>query len=511
MPPSDITPLLELDTLSKSFPGVQALDRVSMDVRPGEVHALVGENGAGKSTLLKILFGVYQPDEGTVRIQGQPVEIDDPKSASRHGIAMIHQELQQVPELDAAQNIFLGQPLTRFGIFNDRARMRKIAHDLLARLDVDIDVTTPVKKLSIAQRQLIEIARALWGNARIIAMDEPTSSLTPTEFRVLFRIINELKADGVGIIYVSHRLGEIFQLADRATILRDGERVAVVDVADVDEADIVSMMVGRATTHSHKHITHTRSSERVLRVSSLSWGDRVKSVSFDLYRGEILGVAGLIGSGRTELMQLIAGLHRPTSGSIELNGEMVEFGSPRHAIRAGIGMLPEDRKREGIVPLRSVLANTSLPVIGEYSSAGLIRDQQRREAVNGVVDKVNLRPRNIDRPIRYFSGGNQQKAILARWLNADSEIFIFDEPTRGIDVGAKQEIYTLMEALAAQGKAILMVSSELPEVLRLSDRVLVMRTGEARAILDRDEMDEETIMRYAIVDRQASMDATGSD
>jgi len=488
--------LLELDNITKSFPGVQALKNVSMRVRRGEVHALVGENGAGKSTLLKILFGIYQQDSGTISIDGKPVQIHDPKSAYRAGIAMIHQELQQIPELDAAQNIFLGQTLTRYGVFKNTGQMRRIARELLMRLNVDIDVTIPVNKLSIAQRQLIEIARALLGNARIIAMDEPTSSLTPTEFEVLTRVICELQEHGVGIIYVSHRLHEIFQLASRATVLRDGELVGDVEIGSVSEDEIVSMMVGRKTTEG-QHVTYSQE-QCVLRARNLSWGSKVRDVSFDLHRGEILGIAGLVGAGRTELMHLIAGLRTPTSGTIELNGQIVTFASPRHAIRAGIGMLPEDRKRSGIVPLLTVLSNASLPVIQRYAPMGIVANRRRRDDVSRLADKVNLRPRNIDRPIRYFSGGNQQKAILSRWLNANSEILIFDEPTRGIDVGAKQEIYHLMEELAKQGKAILMVSSELPEVLRLSDRVLVMSAGHAAAIIERAQLSEETVMRYAI-------------
>lgn len=491
-----ITYLLELENISKSFPGVQALNDVTMRVQHGAVHALVGENGAGKSTLLKILCGVYQPDKGAIRIEGQPVRITDPKSAYRAGIAMIHQELQQIPQLDATQNIFLGQMLTRYGLFKDTARMREIARNLLHRLNIDLDVTVPVHKLSIAQRQLIEIARALLGNARIIAMDEPTSSLTPTEFDVLVRVINDLIVNGVGIIYVSHRLNEVFQLASRATVLRDGELVADVALSDVHEDDIVNMMVGRKMVQV-SHTSHVRG-EPILEVRNLSWGDVVRDVSFDLYPGEILGVAGLVGAGRTELMHLLAGLARPTAGTIKLHGQLVEFKSPRAAIRAGIGMLPEDRKRSGIVPLMPVLANASLPVIQDYASVGLVNNRVRRRDIEPIVDRVNLRPRLVDRPIRYFSGGNQQKAIVCRWLNARSAILIFDEPTRGIDVGAKQEIYQIMEALAAEGKAIIMVSSELPEILRLSDRVLVMSRGRVTATLTRDQLSEETIMRFAI-------------
>ena len=490
-------PLLELKHISKAFPGVQALKDVSFDLQPGEVHALVGENGAGKSTLLKILFGVYDPDEGTVSINGKPVDIKNPKAAYQAGIAMIHQELQQIPELTVTQNIFLGQPLSHYGILKNSAEMNRIAGELLERLDVHLDLRTPVKTLSVAQRQLVEIARALLGNARIIAMDEPTSSLAPAEFENLLRVITELKAAGVGIIYVTHRLDELFRVADRATVLRDGELVGETAISAVTQNDLVRMMVGRKLDETIQHTSHVQPEDVVLQVSSLSWGKQIHDVSFDLRRGEILGVAGLVGAGRTELVRLIAGLHTPTSGEIRLKGGVVHFKSPRDAIQAGIGLLPEDRKAQGIVPLLPVMSNASLPILSRYATAGMIQRKRRRDLVQDMSDRVNLRPPNIDRAIQFFSGGNQQKAIIARWLCANSEILIFDEPTRGIDVGAKQEIYAMMEQLAGMGKAIIMVSSELPEVLRLSDRVLVMRGGRLMATLNRDELSEETIMQHA--------------
>lgn len=490
-------PLLALTNITKSFPGVQALQDVHFELRAGEVHALVGENGAGKSTLLKILFGVYQPDGGKIYINGRAVEIHTPKAANRAGIAMIHQELQQVPELTAAQNIFLGQPITRAGIFKDSRAMRETARDLLRRLKADIDVTVPVKTLSVAQRQIIEIARALLGEARIIAMDEPTSSLTPTEFTHLIDVIRDLRRDGVGIIYVSHRLGELFEIADRATVLRDGRYVGTVDIDTVEQGDIVRMMVGRDLESAQHHTS--ASSKVLLEISNLSWGERIKDVSFELRQGEILGISGLVGAGRTELVRLIAGLYRPTHGTIVLRGKPMVFKNPRQAINAGIGLLPEDRKKQGILPLLPVSINTSLPVLRRFQRAGFVNNTQRQNTVKATVQQVNLRPPNITRPIRNFSGGNQQKAIIARWLVANSDILIFDEPTRGIDVGAKQEIYTMIEQLAAEGKAILMVSSELPEILRLSDRVLVMRGGQVTATLHREQLSEETIMQYAIL------------
>ncbi|HRL12211.1 MAG TPA: sugar ABC transporter ATP-binding protein [Aggregatilineales bacterium] len=496
MSDSLVTPLLQLNSISKGFPGVQALQDVNLTLQAGEVHALVGENGAGKSTLLKILFGVYQPDAGQILIDGKPVEINSPKAANRAGIAMIHQELQQVPELNAAQNIFLGQPATRAGIFKDTRAMRETARDLLHRLKADVDVSVPVRTLSVAQRQIVEIARALLGNARIIAMDEPTSSLTPTEFDHLIDVIRDLRAHGVGIIYVSHRLNELFEIADRATVLRDGRFVGTVNMHEIDQPGLVRMMVGRELAN----IEHTSNATPriVLKVSDLSWGERIKNVSFELRQGEILGISGLVGAGRTEMVRLIAGLYRPTQGSIMLHGKPMVFKNPRQAINAGIGLLPEDRKKQGILPLLPVSVNTSLPVLGRFKRLAFIDNARRHSTVRAVVNQVNLRPPNIARPIRNFSGGNQQKAIVARWLVADSDILIFDEPTRGIDIGAKQEIYTMIEQLAATGKAILMVSSELPEILRLSDRVLVMRGGEVTATLTREELSEEKIMHYAI-------------
>lgn len=493
---SQNAPLLALTNITKSFPGVQALQDVHFELRAGEVHALVGENGAGKSTLLKILFGVYQPDGGQIYINGQPVEIHTPKAANRAGIAMIHQELQQVPELNAAQNIFLGQPITRAGLFKDSRAMRDTARALLRRLKADIDVTVPVKTLSVAQRQIIEIARALLGEARIIAMDEPTSSLTPTEFTHLIDVIHDLRRDGVGIIYVSHRLGELFEIADRATILRDGHYVGTVNIRDVAQPDIVRMMVGRDLEAMQHH--SNAAPQLVLQVKNLCWGERIKDVSFELRQGEILGISGLVGAGRTELVRLIAGLYRPTHGSIVLHGKPMVFKNPRQAINAGIGLLPEDRKKQGIIPLLPVSINASLPVLRRFQRVGLVDNAQRQSEVKAAAQQVNLRPPNITRPIRNFSGGNQQKAIIARWLVASSDILIFDEPTRGIDVGAKQEIYAMMEQLAASGKAILMVSSELPEILRLSDRVLVMRDGQVTATLSRQQLSEETIMQHAI-------------
>ena len=495
-------PALSLNDISKSFIGTKVLDHVSFEVRSGEVRALIGENGAGKSTLLKILSGIYQADSGQIRINDNPVEFRNPKAAKLGGIALIHQELQQVPELDVSQNMFLGNALTQFAIFKDHAAMRERARELLAGLDPTIDVRSKIKNLRVAQRQIVEIAKALLAKARIIAMDEPTSSLTPIEFEKLVSVIESLKAQGVAIIYVSHKLNEVFRVASHATILRDGKKVADVDLTTTTEDQVVSLMVGRSLDIP-PHQSHVRD-EVVLATRKLGRGTQVRNVSFELRRGEVLGIAGLVGSGRTELAKLITGVDRPTAGEIILKGIKTSFANARQAIAAGIALLPEDRKKEGIIPLRSVASNAALPSYSKLTQFGLIQSGKLRAQVNAQAKSVNLRPHNIERAIKLFSGGNQQKAILSRWLMAGSEILVFDEPTRGIDVGAKGEIYRLIEMLAENGHSIIVVSSELPEILRLCDNVVVMRSGEMAGRLTRAELNEENIMGLAISGKVAA-------
>jgi ribose transport system ATP-binding protein len=493
---------LVLSDITKGFPGVQALQGVSFEVRPGEVRALIGENGAGKSTLLKILSGIYRADSGEIRIGGAHADLRTPKLARKAGIALIHQELQQVPELDVAQNMFLGAPLTRFGLITDRAGMQRRAKELLAQLDPSIDVRAKIKTLRVAQRQIVEIAKALLAEARVIAMDEPTSSLTPVEFDKLVGVIDRLKSQGVATIYVSHKLDEVFRVASQATVLRDGKKVADVDLASTTEDALVGMMVGRSLDIP-AHQSHI-GNETVLAVEGLSRGRHVRKVSFNLRRGEVLGIAGLVGSGRTELARLIAGVDRPTAGRIRLKGVETGLTSPRAAIASGIALLPEDRKKEGIVPLRSVASNTALPSFAKLTRAGLVKTGALRSQVDEHAKSVNLRPHDIGRAIRLFSGGNQQKAILCRWLMAGSEILVFDEPTRGIDVGAKGEIYRLIETLAANGRSIIVISSELPEILRLCDNVIVMRGGEMAGSLARADLSEEAVMSLAITGKAAA-------
>ena len=490
------TPALELRGISKQFPGVKALSGVNLLVRPGEIHALLGENGAGKSTLLKIISGVQQPDEGEMLIGGHAVTLHGTKAARAAGIAMIHQELQLIPELNVAQNMFLGTPRVTWGVLLAHNAMQERAREVLHDLDPSIDVRTPVKYLSVAQRQMVEIARALLTDARVIAMDEPTSSLTPSEFEKLVVLIRKLAARGVAIIYVSHKLEEVFELCGRATVLRDGVWIDELELAQTTEPELVAKMVGRELVHNTRH--RTAGGQVVLEARNLQWKSRVRGVSLTVRRGEILGIAGLVGAGRSELVGLLAGLQRPEAGEILVHGKSQQFANPRSAIRAGIAIVPEERKREGIIPMRSILSNVGLPTLNSATRFGLIRHGILKARVHADAVRVNLRPLALSRPIRLFSGGNQQKAIICRWLSSGIDVLIFDEPTRGIDIGAKEEIYKIIEELAAEGCAIIVVSSEMREVMYLSDRLLVMQGGRIAGELSHEQFSEEAIMTLAI-------------
>ncbi|MCQ1851349.1 sugar ABC transporter ATP-binding protein [Neorhizobium galegae] len=490
-------PRLRFETISKSFPGVNALTEVSFDVAPGEIHGLLGENGAGKSTLLRILSGVFRPTSGTVLIDGQAVAFKKPMDARGAGIAMIHQELQQVPHLSVAQNMFLGHSLTRMaGLFVSRRQQETRAAEALSMIDRSIDPAAPISSLKVAQRQIVEIGRALLDNARVVAMDEPTSSLTPTEFDRLAEVIASLSARGVSIIYVSHKMDEVFRICQRASVMRDGKLVGRVDLKTASEKDVIAMMVGRQLMQEEHNSFVTDTVK--LEAKNLSSATKIRDVSFTLFKGEVLGIAGLVGSGRTELLRLLAGADRLSAGSITIDGKAVRFATPREAIAAGIGLLPEERKREGIIPLRPVSTNMALASLSNLSAGGMISTGKLRAIAQDLLKRVNLRPFQLDRPIGLFSGGNQQKAIIARWLAAKSQILLFDEPTRGIDVGAKSEIYHLIEDLAREGHSIIVVSSELPEIIRLSDRVLVMREGRVAAGIPRDQLTESAIVAHAI-------------
>lgn len=496
-------PRLSLSQVTKSFGPTTVLKGVSLTVMPGEVHGLLGENGAGKSTLLNILSGVLSRSAGEIVIDGRPALITSPRDAAAVGIAMIHQELQQVPELSVAQNIYLGAALRRAGgLIVDRAAQNAEARRILAPLDPGIDVTAPIRSLRVAQRQIVEIAKALRAKARIMAMDEPTSSLTPAEFERLVQVIRKLSAQGVSVIYVSHKMDEVFRLCTQATILRDGQLIAQVPLPETPVRQVIELMVGRELVRaSHNSFATDRT---VLQVSGLTRGRAVQDASFSLHAGEVLGIAGLVGSGRTELLRLIAGVDPADAGTVSVNGTAVSGASPRARIKAGFGLVPEERKRDGIIRHRPITSNVGLPAMRAFSRAGIIRKALLTARSEELMRQVNLRPLDVARPIGSFSGGNQQKAIIGRWLAADTQIFLFDEPTRGIDVGAKAEIYDLIERLAREGRAVIVVSSELPEVIRVSDRVLVMREGRISATLDRDEITEAAIARAAIPTRDES-------
>ena len=483
--------------ITKTYGSAAALQDVEFKVRPGEVHALIGENGAGKSTLLNILSGVRAADSGVIHVNGEPIQMKNPLSARHAGIAMIHQELQHVPELSVAQNMFLGRPLTKAkGLWVDKRAQLARTHHILKQLDPSIDPAEPIKNLKVSQQQIVEIARALLDDAKIIAMDEPTSSLTPREFERLAELIADLKSTGVSLIYVSHKMNEIFQVCDRATIMRDGRQVGVVNICDETEESIVAKMVGRKIEKmAHRSWTTDR---KVLRVENVARGNEIKPASFDVFAGEVLGVAGLVGAGRTELLKLIAGIDKRTSGDVYVNDRAVRNHNVSAAIRAGIGLVPEDRKKEGIIKARAVKMNMALPSMRNFTTGGIIRKGRLNQAATDVMTDLKLRPLDIEKTIGTLSGGNQQKVIIGRWVAADAEVFLFDEPTRGIDIGAKSEIYNLIEKLAQQGKAIIVVSSEMTEIMRVSDRVLVMREGKITRELRGDEITEENIARYAI-------------
>ncbi|MCE0846906.1 sugar ABC transporter ATP-binding protein [Buttiauxella sp. A2-C1_F] len=490
---------LTMRSITKTYGNAIAVQDVDFSVKRGEVHALIGENGAGKSTLLNILSGVRAADSGEICVEGQVIQMKSPLSARHAGIAMIHQELQHVPELSVAQNMFLGRPLTRYkGLFVNKKAQYARAMTILKRLDPTIDPNEPIKNLKVSQQQIVEIARALLDDAKIIAMDEPTSSLTPREFDRLAELISDLKSMNVALIYVSHKMNEIFKVCDRATIMRDGRQVGVVNICDETEETIVTKMVGRKIEKVQHNSYATE--KLVLEVKNLGRDKAVVNASFKVNAGEVLGIAGLVGAGRTELLKLIAGIDKSTSGQIAIEGEVLGKLSIANAIRAGIGLVPEDRKKEGIIKERAVKMNVALPSMRKFTVGGLIKKSKLNQVATDVMTDLKLRPLNIEKPIGTLSGGNQQKVIIGRWVAADARVFLFDEPTRGIDIGAKSEIYNLIEKLAQQGKAIIVVSSEMTEIIRISDRVLVMREGRISRELHGKDITEENIARFAIND-----------
>jgi ABC-type sugar transport system ATPase subunit len=471
----DGPPLLRMSGIRKAFPGVQALDGVDLDLRTGEVLALLGENGAGKSTLIKILGGAHGPDEGSVEINGRTAEVGTPRVAKAAGIGIIYQEFNLVPELSARENIFLGQEPSHICLIQKRVE-KECARDLFSRLGVEINPETPCRDLTVAQQQVVEIAKALAQEARVIVMDEPSAALSPREVEGLFRVVRELCAQGIGVIYISHRLDEIFEIADRVTILRDGRHVATRPISDLNRDEMIKLMVGRSLDKEFPSRDNRTGPVR-LAVSNLSSGVKVRNVSLEVRAGEVVGLTGLVGAGRTETARLIFGAERPETGTLELDGRPLSMASPRDAISQGICLLTEDRKSHGLVLGQTVQENFGLPNLRQFSHYTFINRSGESEAFAGYVDKLQIKIVGHNQVTKTLSGGNQQKVVLSKWLQRNASVIIFDEPTRGIDVGAKYEIYQLINQLAVDGKAVLMISSELSEVLGMSDRVLVMNEG----------------------------------
>jgi len=481
-----------------AFGGVNVLKDVNFEIYPGEVHGLVGENGAGKSTLAKIIDGVYQPKEGKIELNGSAVEIPNPHIATQLGIALIHQEPLTFPELDVAENIFIGrQPKAKGGQWIDWGGMYKRSSELLQALGVSLDPHRKVRGLSIADQQMVEMAGALSQDAKVLLMDEPTAALTPNEVKDLFAIMRKLRDQGTAIVFVSHRLEEVFEICDRITVLRDGELVGVRKTGETSIDEIIRMMVGRPLSVLFEKGSNHQIGEPVLQVSHLSRIMKFEDISFEVRSGEIVGVAGLVGSGRTEVARALFGTLDIDSGSIQLNGRDVKIKNPGQALSVGLIYLPEDRQHHGLLMPMDVTLNMTLSILGRIAPGGWLREKSEREITREYVDKLRIMLRSLDQPVRELSGGNQQKVVISKWLLTQPKVMILDEPTRGIDIGAKAEVHRLMGELAAQGMAILMISSELPEILAMSDRILVMREGRITGEFDKSEATAEVIMAAA--------------
>ena len=489
-------PLLEVKNISKEFPGVKALDHVDLELLYGEVRALVGENGAGKSTLIKIISGVYQPTEGEIYLNGKREEIVDPYYALKNGIVPVHQEINLEPFLTVAENIFIGrQPKNKLGMIDYKV-MNSEAEKWLTELGIDVDSTLPLGMASIAERQMVAIARAVSLDVKVLIFDEPTSSLTQKEIKGLFRVIKQLKEKQIGIIYISHRLEEIFQTCDSITIMRDGVVVANKKIKDINTASIIKLMIGRDLKDMYEK-TEADIGKPVLEVKNLSVKGILNDISFTLRSGEIVGVSGLVGAGRTELARALFGDLPISTGQIIIDGKEIKARNPKGFIRSGIGLIPEDRKDQGLVTDLSVGKNISMTIFKFISRFGIVNEKKEKNIARDYENQLAIKTPSIDQEVKFLSGGNQQRVVIAKWLATNPKILLVDEPTRGIDVGAKAEIHKLLNDLAHQGVAILMVSSELPEIIAMSDRVLVIYQGRIRAELKGNKVNEEEIMQYA--------------
>ena len=497
-------PLLQMEKISKSFPGVRALDEVDLEVYEGEALALVGENGAGKTTLMEILnphpapTGFYRQDSGRIFLRGEEIRPRDPGEAQALGISFIHQHFNLAPNLTVAENVFLGREPLKSSFFRiiDRTKMRRKTREILDSMGVDISPDALVGSLSVAQRQVVEIAEALSHNASLIIMDEPTSALDRDETERLFDIVRRMKANKISVIFITHRLEEVFEIADRVVALRDGKMVGGMKVSDADIDAVVRMMVGRELTMFPKE--PPKIGDTIMEVKDLSRIGVVENVSFQLRKGEILGVAGMVGAGRTEMVRALFGIDKKDSGRIYIEGKEVQIGSPRDALKAGLGLVPEDRQLQGLVLLMAVSENITLPGLDRISRWGVINRNSERGIADHYVDRLMIQTPGIDHPVMGLSGGNQQKVVLAKWLALEPRVLILDEPTRGIDVGAKADVHALMSEIAGQGIGIIMISSEMPEILGMSDRIIVMAEDRITGEFSREEADQEKIMNCAM-------------
>ncbi len=489
--------VLEMIDVSKSFPGVQALKNVSFRLRPGTVHALMGENGAGKSTLMKCLIGLYQMNSGHILINGEEVHINNPLDASRHGISMIHQELSPVKERSVAENLYLGRTPLHAGVFVDHKKLYKMAGETLRGLGIDISPYEKMGNLTVAKMQMVEIAKAVSQDASIIVMDEPTSSLTSVEVGQLFGMIRSLREKGVSIIYISHKMEEIFKICDDVTVFRDGRMVGTGNVNEMNVTKLIQLMVGRDLNEMFPKVT-CPITDVIMEVRDLASGNRFSGINFDLRRGEILGFAGLVGAGRTEVLETLFGLRLKTAGTVKINGKVADIRRPSDALKYGMAMLTEDRRGTGIIPVSSVASNIVVANLKKYvRKSGLMNHRKIANDAAEYIKKIEIKTPSRETLIQDLSGGNQQKVLVARWLLTTPDILFVDEPTRGIDVGAKAEIHALITRMAGEGKAIIMVSSEMPEVLGMCDRILVMHEGRQTGIIDRQHATQELIMEYA--------------